>query len=651
MKKKLALPILLLFCGTVSAQTLFTYGKQAVDREEFLKAFNKNNAEDTTAEAKKIYLEQFYIPFRLKVQAARDMRLDTLPSLKYELINYKRQITEDYLLEEGALEELCKEAYDRSLTDIRLSHIFIPFDEAYIRNPEGYMQPETTDTTAAYRQVMAAYSALQQGADFTQTALEYSKDPEVKTNNGDIGFITVFSLPYHIESIAYTLDNGKFSEPYKSKAGYHIFQKTGERPAFGSIKGAQILLAFPPGIMPGEKQTLRKRADSLYRALQSGSDFDQLARQYSSDFNAATTGGALNPDFKIGRYEKTFEDAVMGLTKDGDYTRPFETAYGIHIVQRHQHVPVISDSLQAVTLFKNMVLNDTRIKISNERQDKNILAAVGYRDQFNNDALLWQVTDSLVKNSGYTLPKKITPATVIFSFGNESRTLKDWVDYVNTLKNNYRPGTEIPYAAIMQHYVKVTANQYYRENLDLYNEAFRAQLKEFEEGNLFFEVMGRQVWNKGADNEAALKKYYNANKSRYVWGESVNAVLFTALDAQAAQEIKSNPADFVKNWRKYANNTEGSIIADSTRFETAYIPGYKSDMPENSLSVLSEYSSEGPAGLLFILSRIPGGTEKRFEEARGFVINDYQSELDKKWITSLKKKYRVKINDQVLRTL
>lgn len=651
MKRILTSALILLMGQTLAAQTLFTYGKNGiVDKEEFLAAFNKNNPEDKSLQAKKEYLEQFYIPFKLKVQAAHDMHLDTLPFFKHELDNYKHQVLDDNLIADSAVRALCAEAYTRSLRDIRLSHIFVPFDDAYVL-PDSYIHPEPEDTTAAYRKITSAYNTLLAGAGFAETARQYSGDPSAKINAGDLGFITVFSLPYQLENIAYHLEKGKFSAPYKSKGGYHILFKTDERPAFGTIKGAQLLLAFPPGITAGEKQILRVRADSLYNVLRTGADFDLLTRKYSSDFNAAMTGGALNPDFRIGRYDHNFETAVTALTQDGDITKPFETAYGIHIVKRDGRIPVSTDSMQALAAFRPQVLSDPRISITNELEEKRILRLVGYKDLFNNDDLLWTITQGVVYGDGSELPNEITASTAIFAVGNETRSLKDWVDYIQTIKNNYRAGTSIPYATLMKHYTTVTAKKYYRDNLEFYSPAFRKQLKEFEEGNLFFEIMGRQVWNKGSDDEKKLTKFYKRNQSQYIWGESINAILFTATDKNGAADIKADPQTFVNNWRTISETPNGNIIADSARFETAFVPGYNSSMPVNSLSVLSEPVADGPASMLFIISKQEGGSPKTFTEARGFVVNDYQEELDKKWQKSLRKKYRVVVNEPLLNSL
>jgi peptidyl-prolyl cis-trans isomerase SurA len=42
---------------------------------------------------------------------------------------------------------------------------------------------------------------------------------------------------------------------------------------------------------------------------------------------------------------------------------------------------------------------------------------------------------------------------------------------------------------------------------------------------------------------------------------------------------------------------------------------------------------------------------KALEEARGYVIADYQDHLEKEWVESLRQRYTVKINDAVLNSL
>lgn len=634
----------------LNAQTLFTYGKYKVDKDEFLKAFYKNNTGDKSEAAMRDYLNLF-IAFKLKVRAAKDIRLDTTDNQKNDLLNFRRQIEEEYIADDSVVRALAKEAFTRSQSDIRISHIFIPFDENYIQNKTTLaVNTSTPDTSRAFLISQQAYAALKNGEDFGKVAEKYSADPSVKINKGDVGFINVFTLAYPLESIAYQLPVGAFSTPYKSSVGYHIIKKNIQRPAYGKMRAAQILLAYSAKPTDDEKQQQKKLADSLYQVLQKGSDFETIARTFSSERNANVTGG-LMPDFGPGRYDEDFERKVFSLAKDGDISVPFETAYGMHIVKRMKQLPVVSDTNQAASLFKTDVLQDERIVIAKEQFAENVVVKTGYKKVFQQDSLLWKATDSFILHNNFTPSKKLTAQTVLFSFDKEEKKTKDWLEYINTIKNNYRPGIPIPYAAIMKKYVSVSAGEYYNKHLDVYNTRFRNQLDEFAEGNLLFDVMEKQVWNKSAQDKKALEQYYNANKSKYIWGPSADAIFFTVADKATADDIRSNIQSYITKWRALSESSAGKIIADSGRFELTQIPGNPSDIAPGKLTDGITDTTDGSTNFVYVIRTYKEPAQKNFEEAKGMVINDYQSVLEQKWVASLKSKYPVKVNEAVFKSL
>src|ERR1700733_4621827 len=164
MKQTITALFVLIVCAT-QAQTLFTYGNKTVSKEEFLRAFNKNNSSATnTQKAYRDYLE-LYTRFKLKVQAAYDARLDTLSAQATELKNFRSQIIDGFMNDESSVQLLVDEAFSRSQKDLRLSQIYIPFRGG--------------DTLAAYQRAMEAYNKIQSGADFATVAETYSADPSV----------------------------------------------------------------------------------------------------------------------------------------------------------------------------------------------------------------------------------------------------------------------------------------------------------------------------------------------------------------------------------------------------------------------------------------------------------------------------------------
>src|ERR1700704_6396484 len=97
MKKVVLIFILFIFSNAMFGQTLVRYGNHIITKEEFLKAFRKNNNKIKANEKVcRIYII-FYIGYRWKVQAAYDMGLDTVSGQITELQNFRSQVVDQYL--------------------------------------------------------------------------------------------------------------------------------------------------------------------------------------------------------------------------------------------------------------------------------------------------------------------------------------------------------------------------------------------------------------------------------------------------------------------------------------------------------------------------------------------------------------------------
>ena len=189
-----------------------------------MRAYNKNNAQPSANKAKAVqdYLD-LYINSRLKIQEAYSRGYDTLPQIKSEVENLRSQIIETYMSDPTAIDRLTKEAFQRSLKDIHAAHIFIS-----VRNATGVI-----DTVAARQKLDDVMKRLAKGEDFMAVAQQFSDDPAAKTNRGDLGFITVLTLPYPLETVIYSTAPGKYSQPFHSRIGFHILKNIEERKAAG----------------------------------------------------------------------------------------------------------------------------------------------------------------------------------------------------------------------------------------------------------------------------------------------------------------------------------------------------------------------------------------------------------------------------------
>ncbi|MEO6253469.1 MAG: peptidylprolyl isomerase [Ferruginibacter sp.] len=643
MKKILLLFAFAGFTTGVFSQTLFTYGNTPVDKAEFIRAYNKNKTPVADKEkALREYLE-LYIKFKLKVKAAMELSLDTLPQLQYDAQSFRSQIEESYLNNDKALNDLLNEAFERSQKDLHVLHFFVPV--------EITSKPE--DTLKAYRAISTLYTALAAGkTDYDNLT---AADPAVKINHSDIGFITTFTLPYEYENLIYNLKTGQPGKPYRTKNGWHVFKLVGERKAVGKWKVAQILFSFPPDADENAKRSLEKKADSVYQLLKKGEDFGKMAKWFSDDRTTYGNNGEM-AEFGSGKYDLSFETEVFKLAKDNEISRPFVTPFGYHIVKRLSQSPVSADKSDQSYQFelKQKVQQDARINSAKELFVKEILKQVNYKKTGAvTDADLYRYADSVIaKPNSETGNAAVYPITnkTIYSFAKTKLTGKDWLDFVRSYKGTgelYRGESN---AALVDKFVSSTVLDYYKKHLEDYNADFRYQMEEFKDGNVLFEIMEKNIWGKASNDGSGLQKLYNENKSKYLWGASANILLFNCAGKAIADEARTSLIKG-KDWRKIEEESSNNIQADSGRFELSQIPvTIDTRMAPGTVSE-TVVAPDGNTSFIKLISRHDANLQRNFEEAKGLVINDYQNILEESWITDLKKKYPVKINEAVFQSL
>lgn len=642
--KALATAALILGCSATGlAQTIFTYGRKSVSKEEFLRAYNKNNtAEQSTDKSYRDYLE-LYTRFKLKVQAAYDQRMDTLPVQLAELSNFRMQVVDNYMNDDVSVNMLIKEAAERSKKDISVAHIFVAADEH-----------AAADVVArAQEKINEIHKRLLNGEDFAQLALLLSDDPAAKQNKGEIGHISALVLPYAMESAVYKTAPGKVSEPVRSNIGFHIFKNQGERPAIGKVHVAQILLGWAPDATEDQKAASRKRADSIMNLLKQGTDFKQLALQFSTDNTSYQAGGEIM-EFGVGRYAPAFEKAAFGLQKDGDLSAPVETEFGVHILKRIARIPVPSDLTDKTFLegLRIQVLQSDRMNVAKEILFDKIRKEVNFK-QMSSTPLphIMQYTDSLMQNRNPKGGNFVKENTVLFMVKDKFYHFNDYKEFLESMMRleNMRG---LQAEKLYEEYKERTIFDYYRDHLENFNPDFAYQLQEFKDGNLLFEIMQHNVWDIASADSVGLQRYYEANKNKYWWDASAEAVMFTASSPEAAEEARKKLEADPSAWKSVAENSNGTLQADSGRFELGQIPVVgRTNFTNGLITAPVKNETDHTVTFAYIIKVYMERSPRSFADARGFVVNDYQAMLEDKWIAQLKKKYPVKVKESVVKSL
>jgi len=639
MKKLFLAVVCSSFVLTSYSQTLFTYGNHAVKADEFLTAFNKNKTASTdSVQALRDYLD-LYVKFKLKVQAAKDMHLDTLPSMKADLQNFRSQVQDNYLDDEKEVNRLVNEAFDRSQKDIHVVYYFVNNNQ-------------TSDSINEFKATANFAKELRSNENNEAAIFAKAKaNTAIKVQKSDVGYITVFSLPYVFENIVYSLKPGESSLPVATKRRWYVFKNAGQRKAVGKITIAQILFAVPEGF-DQQRSTTKKIADSVYNALINGSDFATLAKEFSDDKNTYMNGGLL-PEFGTAKYDSVFENHAFSLKKDGEISKPFETKFGYHIIKRISATPVPATTTDEafVNHLKQEVMKDSRIGVAKDKFLKEILPVIGYKKNNVNEENLWQVSDSSLLQNKNVTAGNVNKNTALFTFNDHKTvTVADWILYLKN-SNAVVANDHSSYKQLFPLFIKESAFSNYASRLQNYNMAFKNQLEEFKDGNMLFEIMQQKVWNKAAEDTAGLIKYYNAHKEKYFWTNSADAIIFSCANKTVADNAIAQLRRR-KTWREVVANDPTQIQADSGRYELGAIPVIDRTIFRDGLITLPVINkNDSTAVFAQIIKVYPDNEPKNFQDARGMVINDYQNYLEDKWVTELKKKYPVKINEKVFDSL
>ena len=556
--------------------------------------------------------------------------MNNLETFKTESAQFKRQLAESLINDEADVTKLVAEAYDRSKKDIHAAQIFIDYGN---------------DTAAALVQAEKAYNLLKQGKSFEEVLNQFSNDDNNKKTKGDIGFITVFSLPYSIESEIYNLKTGQYSAPFKGKYGYHIFKSVGERKALGRRKVAQIMLALPPDADEASIKAKQIIADTIYQQLLRGYKFENLVSQYSNDLHTANNNGLL-PEVGIGHFDDQFEQKVYSLKMNGDYTAPFKSAYGFHILKLVEKIePAIS--AEEDIYIKQKIEGGDRLAQSKNNRQKKWQQLIKYKKAKYNEAAVYAYVDSFLNGKSLESFGKKADSVLLFSFAKSNMYAKDFQTYTSMLIHSGNALSTKPMNVQMMEFEKQKCLEYYRDHYEEFNPAVNKQIKEFEEANLLFVAMDKNVWSKATEDSAGLKKFYAQHTDKYFWNKGVSGILITVNNKDVAKDLAAKVMQNLNGWRATVSGFGGIASADSARYEYDNLPVKQKPEPTVGYITTPEKSETDELYSFFVVTKVHNTTDRRsFEEAKGLVINDYQNQLEAEWIKILKLKYPIHINMQ-----
>lgn len=551
---------------------LMMVGSETVTKSDFVKAYQKNSMLSEATEADLREYLRLYTDYRMKVQEAKAMKLDTAKVFQREWESYKNQYAQQYLIDTEVSDQLLEETIDRARYHVRASHLLILLPE----------DASPKDTLAAYHKIMKIRDEILNGLDFNEAAERYSEDKSAQNhinpqtnrtqygNRGELGYFSVLEMIYPFETAAYSTPVGQVSMPVRTQFGYHLVYVQDKISAVAKLYVSQIFIKDTAALNKAvSHEAEMKKCAYIKQKFQEGITFDSLAAECSDDPATKNNGGRMEP-FAPNRRPGNYVHAALKL-KQGGISEPVPSSIGWHILRLDSVIyTTVNDEFKY--MIKNRLARDSRSKKSKESLVEKLKVEYNYQESGKKAAMKFfkkNMADNYFQSKHIAVDslKGIEKLKPMCTFADQSITPREFGQYLNRYQGAQLKGSMVSFLdQIFPNFVSDKILRYESTQLMAKYPEYRDVVNEVYDGLMIYEINSAKVWNAAIEDTVGTQLFYEQIKSQFATGDTLNPY-------------------------------------------------------------------------------------KPFEEVRAVVISQYQDKLEKEWVEELHRKYPVKLNEDVFRSI
>ncbi|MEX6625552.1 peptidylprolyl isomerase [Tenacibaculum salmonis] len=405
------------------------------------------------------------------------------------------------------------------------------------------------------------------------------------------------------------------------------------------VKASHILIKFPKKGIQFDTLPLYNKINAIRKTILNGASFEKIAKEVSEDPSVKVNGGNLGY-FSAFSMVYPFEDAAYA-TDLSKVSKPFKTKFGYHILQVTGKRVAKGDFEVAHILVKDNPKGELKI---NELYQK-IASGIS----FETVAKKYSEDKGTAFSGGKLL--RFGTGKMVAIFENKVRELPEIGAYSKPFKTKY--GWHI--VKLLKNYPIGSFDDLKDELTDKVKKTNRASLSK----TAILNKLKKEYRIK--EHKKALAVFLTSDIHQ-LKEEKLNKVLLSINNKKITQQV------FFKSI-KYKSNQ--SITGLYENFKNSQIIKYFKDDLINTEPVYRNTLLEYKEGLLLfellqqkIWNKASKDTlgltafyqdnklkyqNKPFKDVKGFVINDYQKEIEREWISELRKKNKIKIKKSVLK--
>ena len=623
-------------CATllaITAQTsdpvLMTINGKDVRLSEFEYLYNKNNAQQVEPQTIDQYVDMF-IDYKLKVADAEAHGLDTTASFLSEYEQFTNELSAPYLIDREMLDSLVAQQFEHMQREVTVSHIMVN---------------ESRDAL-----IDSLRTAILSGAaTFEDVAREYSIDKPSAVRGGLMGQVPPGQYPWAFEEAAYATPVGEISPVVNSGFGLHLIRVEKSVPARGEVNASHILRTTR-GLSEEQAAEQKRLIDSIYTVVVADPDrFEALAEQFSEDPGSKIRGGNLDW-FRSGAMVTEFDSVAFALPV-GAISEPFTTAFGWHIIKKNdaRGLGSLEDNRKNIEQILKGTERGARPRISFISK---IAQANGARVLTENFNSIPGLDEPSVRLDSALLASFAKSDVPVLLFAGKEYTLADVAKRMHTAPLRGADAIRTQINRDARGLMTDLAIDVARRDLMTSNPDYANLINEYRDGILLFDISNANVWEKASKDQAGLEKFFKANRKKYAWDtpKFKSFVIFAPTDSLLTEAMnyastlspdirKDELVDLMREKFGRDIKVEKVIAAPGDNKITDYL-AFGGPKPQADNARWSSYAA--------LFGRIIPEPEEA-ADVRGAAVTDYQAQLEQEWLRQLHKRYKVKVNKDVLK--
>ena len=499
-------------------------GNKKISSEEFLKTYNSLVEIDSVTKENQAAFLTDYIDYQLKILAAENAKIADEADFKEEYASFRKELATPYLIDLPTADNLVKQAYQRMKEEKKISQILVKLGE----------NPSPADTIIAYQKIENLYQKLKSGEDFAQLASKFSEDELSAPKGGALGYITSLQTTYDFENAIYAIGIGEYSKPFRTASGYHIVKVINQRPNSGKIRLAHIIISAAVDAPTSLQVDAKKKIEQVEAYLKAGESFELVCKNYSDDPYSRSRGGEIRRWYFSSDLSEELQDALFGLERLGDVSKPIRTNLGWQIFKLLDKKPLLTFEDMS-EFIKQKVLTDP------DRKEL-IKNAFMKRVRLENKVSVNEATQKAaferigVERAGDEPFLKET----LFKILDKSFTVGDFYTFVQIQKRKsikalgYLP--TVPEQKYLQELIEKETLQSEEEHLESKYPAFKEQMAEFYTGSLYSKMIDREIISKSLDSLGQIA-YYSQHRSSFLQPARMEARFIVADSKKTLTDV------------------------------------------------------------------------------------------------------------------